>query len=660
MKKLLINILTNRHFDFIIYKQIFEEINCMKRTFKVAFYFCLLVFASLKINAQAPTITSFTPVSGAVGDTITLIGTGFNSIPANNIVFFGATRATVLTASANSLTTKVPLGATYAPINILNISNALTAYSSQIFNPIFIPNIGRISTADISPKLDFPTSSGPCSSAIGDVDGDGKADLVIVNQYSYTVSVLRNIGTSGNVNFASKIDFATGTTPRSVSIGDIDGDGKPDLAIVNEASNSVSLLRNTGNVGIIGFATKVDFATGGLPQSVSMGDLDGDGKLDLVVANSSDTTISVLRNTSISGNISIANKVDFKTAQSPYSSVIGDIDGDFKPDLAVANLNGNSVSVFRNLCSTGMINFDNKVDFLVGTRPISLIICDIDGDNKLDLSVTNNSSNTISVLLNTSINNIPSFAQKADFSIGLNPSSIATGDIDGDGKPDLGITNYQSGTISILRNTSFIGSANFALNVDFNSTLGPSSVSIGDFDGDGKSDISVTNIASNIVSVFRNNPNPQLHPTITVNGSLVPFSSCFGAVSSQQNFIVSGIDLSTNIFITPPLGYEVSTTSGSNFKSSLSLSPIAGNVNNTVIYIRLTNAATGAPNGNITVSYTGLSPQNVNATGVVNVIPTISLGTISYVTPNATSFGIPYTIHLEILINIVLLQVLHR
>jgi hypothetical protein len=114
----------------------------------------------------------------------------------------------------------------------------------------------------------------------------------------------RNTSVSGSItasSFASGVGFTTGDSPYNVAIGDVNGDGKPDLVVANVFGNTVSVLKNTsisGSITASSFASKVDIATslGSTPYYVAIGDVDGDGKLDLVTANSSNNTISVLRN----------------------------------------------------------------------------------------------------------------------------------------------------------------------------------------------------------------------------------------------------------------------------------------------------------------------------------------------------------------------------
>ncbi|MBK8553966.1 MAG: VCBS repeat-containing protein [Ignavibacteria bacterium] len=493
----------------------------------------------------APVITTFSPQSGPAGTTVTITGSGFNTTASNNIVFFGAALASVSASTDTSLTVTTPAGANFQYISVTNLASNLTGYSSMPFLETFP---GGCKT-EFAARVNFSTGSTPYSVSIGDLDGDGKPDLAVANYGSNTVSVFRNTSTTGGVSFAAKVDFGTGSSPKSVSIGDIDGDGKPDLAVTNSgASNSVSVFRNTSTTGGVSFAAKVDFGTGSSPWSVSMGDLNGDGKTDLAVANRTGFSVSVLRNTSTSGGVSFAAKVDFSAGSSPYSISIGDLDGDGKPDLAVANNGDNTASVYQNTSISGGVSFAAKVDYSAGSGPVSISIGDIDGDGKPDLAVANNSGNNASVFLNTSTTGIidaGSFAARVDFAAGGAPQIVSIGDIDGNGKPDLAVANFTSNSVSVLRNTSVTGTVSFAAKVDLGSAGQASSVSIGDIDGDGKPEIASTNYNVNSVSVFRNIALPAAIQTAAsgngnpiTNGSVIPSLANltdFGNVSTGGN-----------------------------------------------------------------------------------------------------------------------------
>ena len=453
-----------------------------------------------------PHISDFSPTSGPIGTEVTITGTGFDTTPTNNIVFFGATEATVSAATATTLTVNVPSGATYQPITVL--VGGLVAYASSPFVVTFGGE--GIDATSFATKVDQTTGTAPNSVAIGDLDGDGKSDLVVANRSNNTVSILRNTSTgAGVVSYAAKVDYTTGANPISVAIGDLDGDGKSDLAVANIGGSTVSVFRNTSTgAGVVSYAAKVDYTTGTLPYSVSIGDLDGDGKSDLAVANSTSNTVSVFRNTSTgAGVVSYAAKVDYVTGSAPRSVAIGDLDGDGKSDLAVANYNSNSVSVFRNTSTgAGVVSYAAKVDYTTGNNPESVSIGDLDGDGQSDLVVANLTSVTVSVLRNTSTGaGMVGYAAKVDYTTGSGARSVSIGDLDGDGKLDLAVANYTSGTLSVLGNTSTgAGVVSYAAKVDYTTGTQPISVSIGDLDGDGKSDMVVANNGSSTVSVITN------------------------------------------------------------------------------------------------------------------------------------------------------------
>ncbi|PHX77748.1 MAG: hypothetical protein CK543_01275 [Flavobacteriales bacterium] len=479
----------------------------------------------IHIKAQLPTIKSFSPMKGPVGTTVQIKGKNFNTTAANNIVYFGATKAIVSKAADTMLTVKVPIGATYLPIIVTNTAKNFMAASSKPFSVTF--TCGSISTTSMAGPVDFTAGGSPYNVALGDIDGDGKSDIVSTNYTGTSVSIYRNTSKSGSIttsSFASKVDYTTGSSsapsPFGLALADIDGDGKLDMLVTNYVDNSVSVFRNKASSGAISsssFDAKVEFSTGSTPSDIAIADLDLDGKVDMVVSNFADNTISVYRNISSSGSISSSSfdsRVSFSTNTNPYSISLADVDGDGKLDISVANRYGTSVSVFRNNSSSGSFStssFSTAVDFSTGagSEPHKLVHADVDGDGKLEMCVSNWNGG-ISVFQNTSSSGSitsSSFASNIDFSVGSIPRGLALGDLDGDGKVDILASNWSSGSISVLKNTSSSGtisSGSFAATVDYAAGANPRSIVMGDVDGDRNPDIIITNLGAATVSVYRN------------------------------------------------------------------------------------------------------------------------------------------------------------
>jgi hypothetical protein len=451
-------------------------------SFQGAVYHLLQTFPKVSsITANGPTTTNASSVSWTV--TLSAPVTGVDPTD------FALLKSGV---SADAAVTVTGSGDTYT-VTATGVSGAGTL-ALQLVDDGTIKDIAHgnplqgTTPPTFTAKTDFATGRRPISVAVADVNGDGHPDLVIASVSDNTVSVLLGTGTGG---FGMKTDFTTGTRPVSVAIADVNGDGRPDLLTANypggNQDGSVSVLLGNGSGA---FAAKTDFATGSGPVLVTVADVNGDGKPDLVTANQGGPTVSVLLG---NGSGAFAAKTDFATENNPYSVAVADVNGDGKPDLVTANPNYDTVSV---LLGTGSGAFAAKTDFATGAVPRYVAVGDVNGDGKLDLVTANPGNNTVSVLLGDGSG---AFAPKSDFTAAGNPNSVAVVDVNGDGKPDLVTANFTYGTVSVLLGD---GSGAFGATSDFTAGRHPYTLAVADVNGDGKPDVVTANAGDNTASVL--------------------------------------------------------------------------------------------------------------------------------------------------------------
>jgi phospholipase/lecithinase/hemolysin len=319
----------------------------------------------------------------------------------------------------------------------------------------------------------------------------------------------------------------SGTTTTSVAVGDFNGDGKPDLAVVNEAgvgNDSVGVLLGNGDGT---FQNQVGYAVGVGGTSVAVGDFNGDGRLDLVVTNYSDNTVSVLLG---NGDGTFQNQVAYSTGKGPGAVAVGDFNGDGKPDLVVANRSDNTVSV---LLGNGAGGFQNQVAYPVGNFPLSIAAGDLNGNGKLDLVVTNLKDGTLSVL---SGNGDGTFQNQVVYPVGEESEFVALGDFNGDGKPDLAVTIATF--VAVLLNN---GDGTFQSPVTY-PTDESESVVVADFNGDGKPDLAVSNGDDSTVSVLLGNGNGTFQSRLSYFGGFFLDAMAVGDFNGDGNPDVAVLD----------------------------------------------------------------------------------------------------------------------
>jgi hypothetical protein len=349
-----------------------------------------------------------------------------------------------------------------------------------------------------APGSPFAVGKQPTAVAVGEVNGDGKADALVTNTDDDNVTVLLGDGKGGFRN-APGSPFASGPKPHLIVLGDVNGDGKLDCAVTEHDSAEVRVFLGKGD-GRFERAPRSPFMahTGKAHNhGLSFADVNRDGKPDLVTSNQEDNSVSVLLGDG-KGGFAPAAGSPFPVGNSPYPHAIGDVNGDGNPDILSPNVRGNSMSV---LLGDGHGGFRTAAGSPVRTpaRPYHAGLGDVNGDGKLDAALSHDDVSFVSVWLGDGRGGFHP-APSSPVDLGARGSKILLRDLNRDGRLDMVVSSGFVGVIVMAGDGR--GGFSRAPGPPYATGRGSWNMDVGDLNGDGKLDLVTANNEADSITVL--------------------------------------------------------------------------------------------------------------------------------------------------------------
>jgi len=374
---------------------------------------------------------------------------------------------------------EIPAFRLYSGITIadLNGDDSLDLVTSNIYidgsppHPSHVSvSLQRMATPGVfEDAVDYPVGADSQFVVASDLNDDGFTDLLATNYNDDSVSILEQPAAGGGVFLPEKI-YPVAQHPDGSVLADIDGDGLND--IVTTGSHLVILLNTPGNAGV--FSTGTTIGTGTYLPSVDAGDIDGDGRIDLVATDiTSGTVLVLLQDTSPAPPGNFSGRTSYAAGDQPVSLELADVDGDLKLDLVVADLGtpsdpdtANLVILIQSHEPLARGEFLPAVEYATGARSQDVAVGDLNHDNLADIAVANagrlNDTGSISILIQGAT---PGVFLAADNIVGTSqPLALAIGDINNDGYNDIAVAD--GGAAVLFQDTTKPGSFHPAVLID--------------------------------------------------------------------------------------------------------------------------------------------------------------------------------------------------
>jgi hypothetical protein len=317
-----------------------------------------------------------------------------------------------------------------------------------------------------TPPCENITFQSNCAIVVGDFNDDGHADLALTSDLDNKVLILKGNGQGAFTPFSGS-PIAVGNFPQALKIGDFNNDGIQDLAVANANDNTISILLGNGD-GTFTAAPLVSAGITVFPFFIAVADYNHDGNADLAVVNGRDNSVSILLGNGAGGFTPASNSpIYFPNASGPSPIVAADFNGDGNIDVAVANFDTSVVYILLgNGDGTFTVSSQSPIDVgptpsnpNIPSNPFSMTALDYNGDGHTDLAVANYNYNfspnpppgSVTLLIGKGDG---TFSQPAAPTIvGELPNDVVTADFNGDGHPDLAIPDSYNTYTTILLNT---------------------------------------------------------------------------------------------------------------------------------------------------------------------------------------------------------------